>query len=197
MHLQLLAGHQLSKMKQMKNGYEILCYWLRGLPIHWLLMLIKISTSNLNVNLLRLIQISWEKIKIIIKFDALKFWLLNISNKSSEFNFKKACGQYSNALSSKLQRTNAEHHTKNVHDVYKLKFCHWFIMNVYSLLLARGYSVDFTQYPWSWCILTYSRVQPHSAHNYQPGTHLYTWAERGTDCVITLPKDANLYRGWH
>ena len=31
------------------------------------------------------------------------------------------------------------------------------IVKVYSLLLARGYSVDFTQYPWSWCILAYSR----------------------------------------
>ena len=33
------------------------------------------------------------------------------------------------------------------------------------------------------------------AHNYGPGTHLYSWVERGTICVNTLPKDAILKYG--
>ena len=33
------------------------------------------------------------------------------------------------------------------------------------------------------------------AHNYGPGTHLYSLVERGTSCVNTLPKDAILKYG--
>ena len=73
------------------------------------------------------------------------------------------------------------------------------IVKVYSLLLARGYFVDFTQYPWSSCILAYSRVQPHTALITTDQVPIYTpgWRERGTICVITLPRGANLYKVWH
>ena len=68
----------------------------------------------------------------------------------------------------------------------------------YSLLLARGYSVDFTQYPLVMMHISIKQgAATHSAHNYRPGTHLYSWVERGTICVITLPKGANLYTGWY
>ena len=34
-----------------------------------------------------------------------------------------------------------------------------------------------------------------SAQNYGPGTHSYSWVERDTICVHTLPKNAILKRG--
>ena len=43
-------------------------------------------------------------------------------------------------------------------------------------------------------ISIYQGAATYGANNYQPGTHLYPWVERGTLCVITLPKGVNLYR---
>ena len=47
-------------------------------------------------------------------------------------------------------------------------------------------------------VLTFKYMDiTHGAHDYRPGTHLYSWVERGTICVSTLPKGANLYKVWH
>ena len=55
------------------------------------------------------------------------------------------------------------------------------------LYLAKGYSTDFTFYP---LVTMPSSIKQGAAtdgaHNYGPGTHLYSWVERGTICVNTL-----------
>ena len=64
------------------------------------------------------------------------------------------------------------------------------------LYLARGYSTDFTPYPLVTLLSSiWQSVATDGAHNFGPGTHLFSWVERGTICVNILPKDAILKCG--
>ncbi len=77
--------------------------------------------------------------------------------------------------------------------VYSIQYSEGLQSTISQRLLCRLYAIPLVMMH----ISIQQGAATHGAHNYRPGTHLYSWLERGTICVNTLPKGANLYKGWH